>query len=119
MSIASGFQAVPACLPPLCAVLVSWLLQACKSFDAELRAAAAAAGAAAVAAARLSVDVGLQLQLEQETNKWFPASNSSREVSSERGTRLNIHNITHVTCSERRSASSDSMVTFSFVTLGR
>jgi hypothetical protein len=31
-------------------------------------------------AARLSVDVGLRLQLEQETNKWFPASNSGREV---------------------------------------
>ncbi|WIA16857.1 hypothetical protein OEZ85_013789 [Tetradesmus obliquus] len=42
------------------AVLASWALQDCKDW--------------------LSSDVGLQLQLEQETNKWFPASNSSREV---------------------------------------
>jgi hypothetical protein len=31
--------------------------------------------------ARLSEDIGLHLALEEETKKWFPASNSSREVS--------------------------------------
>jgi hypothetical protein len=29
----------------------------------------------------LSRDVGLQMVLEEETRKWFPASNSGREVS--------------------------------------
>ena len=29
----------------------------------------------------LSDDIGLQMVLEEETRKWFPASNSGREVS--------------------------------------
>lgn len=34
----------------------------------------------AAAVLRLSQDVGLQLQLEEDSSKWFPASNSGREV---------------------------------------
>lgn len=46
------------------AVFASWSLEQCHEW--------------------LSRDVGLKLVLEEETAKWFPASNSGREVSKAR-----------------------------------